>query len=305
MDCRQIQTLFTAYTDQELDQRNLLLFEQHLRSCSHCFEELECFQKILLRLRMVEPLTAPSGLLPGIHEKLARRGIGYRLGLTFKKIFAPLSLTAGASAMTVAVTIAFFTHTSKSPESPAVINDSLARQETRAPSSPAAPVASMNIDPNPGRRFSDQLLLTPSAFSGRALEEDRSPHSLYKYWLHGDQNSSGNALSWHLKPGPADTSLLMPQWHRQQIGMPLMPDVTIRVHHLSHEGLENLHRHVQEAGNWQTRCYHHDFFLVLLNPGEIDALYSLLQQHRMPFSSLSFHDADRLAQKPLLVAVRL
>jgi hypothetical protein len=308
MDCGQIQSLYTACTDQELDEQNILLFKKHLEACPHCRREWEDFREILRRLKAVESLPAPSDLLPGIHEKLARRSLGQRLERAFHKIFAPISLTAGASAMAAAVLIAFFINTGSAPRPDSPVTpfpEGMALQESNSASLPI-PIATIpaSLDPGMTRRPAGQLSLTPSIFSGQTADGDRSAHLFYQSLLSREQNDSGHPSSCQRR-GDSDSNLFIPQSHIQQIGMPLMPDITIRIPHLSPNGLDRLHGHIKEAGNWQTRCYHRDYFIVLLNPGEIDMLYSLLQQHRLPFSSHGAQDADRLSQKPLLVAIRL
>jgi hypothetical protein len=309
MNCGQIQTLYTACSDQELDEQNLLLFEKHLEVCPHCRREWEDFREVLRRLRAVESLPAPSGLLPGIHEKLARRSLGHRLRQAFHKILAPISLTAGASAMAAAMLIAFFINPGSAPRTNSPVTpfqNGIALQETTPDSSPGPITAiPVNLDPGMTRRPAGQLSLAPSIFSGQSTGGDRSSHLFYQYLLDREQNDPSQASSCQRHLDAADSGLFIPQSHLQQIGMPLMPDITIRIPHLSPNGLDRLHNHIKEAGNWQTRCYHRDYFIVLLNPGDIDMLYGLLQQHRLPFSSHTAQDADRLSQKPLLVAIRL
>jgi hypothetical protein len=309
MDCGQIQTLYTAYTDQELDEHNLLLFEKHLRACPRCQREWEDFRKILHRLAAVEPLPAPSGLLPGIHEKLARPGIGNRLAQAFHKILAPISLTAGASAMAAAMLIVFLVSPGSAPGPNAPNTSSpegIALQEPLSAYLPP-PLATIpiSLDTGMSRRPADQLSLTSSMLSGQTAGSDRSAQLFYQYLLNREQTYSGHATGWQQRFESADAGLFIPRSHIQQIGMPLMPDITIRLPHLSPDGLDRLHSHIKETGAWQTRCYHHDYFVVLLNPGDIEVLYSLLQQHHLPFSSHSTQEADRLSRKPLLVAIRL
>lgn len=290
MDCGQIQSLFTAYQDGELDQRNLLPFERHLAACPHCAREWQDFRKTLRMLQGVKPLPVPPDLLSGIHGKLAGAGFGARLGRALGKIFTPVPLTAAASliAAALAVSVVIKTHTVSNPKVPDAALSRTAQTEmvsSRTPPLATLPV-SLDLPATRAPLWSPQLLGSErNSYYRSLLEHEGAEISLLAHFL-------------PMENPAASTSA--PGW---QLGAPLVPDVTIRVHHLSPEGMKWLHDRIKKEGRWQTHLYSRDFFVVLVEPGDLPALYNLLQRQHLPFSSHSLQKTER-ARKTLLVAVR-
>lgn len=299
MDCGQIQSLFTAYHDGELAQRNLLPFERHLADCPHCAREWQAFQSTLRLLQEIKPLPVPPDLFAGIHEKLAekhprekhvRKKPGPRLGWILQKLLTPVPLTAAASltAAALALTLIVKPHTSSGPPvSPAAAPAPIARVSGQRP-----PVVTLPVSLGQPETYFFNLA-PPFHGAGGAS------------WY---QNVMENEVAGRPEPNPYVHIIVPvenpPSSTRWQIDQPLIPDVIIRMHHLSPEGMRWLHDRVKEKGRWQTRLYSKNYFLVLVNPNDLSALYNLLQQQHLPFSSYPLSGTGRTAHKSLVVAVR-
>jgi hypothetical protein len=296
MDCGQTQSLFTAYHDGELDQRNLLLVEHHLAACGHCGREWQDFQKTLQLLHEVKPLPVPQDLLPGIHEKLAGGGLGARLERILQKLFAPVPLTAAAS-LTAAIFVALFLikpHIGFTPETQ-VLAPSARIAQVNQPERLEPPLVTMPV--SLGRPTADLFNYAPqipgserTSYYRSVLEHEGIDFSLLA--------PSGYRIS----VGESQIAEDAPKWW--QIGRPLVPDVTIRMHHLSPAEMKWLHNRIKKEGRWQTRLYSQDYFLVVVDPGELSTLYNLLQRQHLLFFSQSFPETGQAVQRPLLVAVR-
>jgi hypothetical protein len=318
MDCGQIQKLFTAYRDQELKHQNLLSFEKHLTTCPHCTKDWNDFQEILRRLQAVATLPAPPDLLPSIHEKIDRSHFGQKLARIFQKIFAPVPLTAAASTMGAILLLAVYFDLGSAPgidlqTISAEQMDTSQIRNTFMPQLPTRPAAL--TDPglhgrSPAEGFHRPPAVQPSAIpsflSNPPAGTEDSAHLFYQYLIERDQADLARAYPWQYSLDSADRSLFIPELHKIQIGAPLTPDITILIRHLSPAGLDHLHRQIQEEGNWQTRRYHHNHFLVLVNPEDLSSLYGLLQRHRLPFSAHGdgIRKGERSAHEPLLIAIR-
>jgi len=72
MNCTTTQDMFSAMADGELNTTDVNRFENHLATCHHCKQEWHFFKESLVWLQEIEPVAAPTNLLPGIHAKLER-----------------------------------------------------------------------------------------------------------------------------------------------------------------------------------------------------------------------------------------
>ncbi|MDA8165562.1 MAG: zf-HC2 domain-containing protein [Desulfobacteraceae bacterium] len=285
MDCEHIRSLFTACQDREISPPDLLAFEAHLAACPHCAREWQDFRKTLRLLQEMRPLPVPSDLLPGIHEKLGQRRGKTRLQELLQRFFPPLPTTAASlAAAALAVMVLIKTHDVSGPETSVL--------------APSAPIA--RVEPLDAQEPS----LTMPVSVGQPAGDDAGflPYAAI----------SRPPFPFLLKREATESDLLA-AWHDQVAAMgiegPLggpssAPDIVVKVHHLSPEGMDWLHRRIDREGRWQTRGDSRDRFLVLVDPGELSAFYELLQRQHLPFSVHSSPVFERDARKPLLVSVR-
>jgi hypothetical protein len=315
MDCGQIQASFTSYQDQELDRQHSQLFEHHLANCPRCAREWHDFLAILRQLDTVPRLPPPPDLLPGIYAKLEHRSFGQTLSQALARIFSPLPLTAAASGMAVILLTTILTGPGSIPgigkeTAPSTERRELPEALTSITPPPATSQLTMieaagsGLQQPGGIHLLSPMTFTPLGRPGQHGETEISPHhSYYHYLAAREQIDPATSYFWQ-HVDPVAYNFLNHHNHKPRIGTPLQPDVTIRVQQLSPEELDRLHNHIQKAGNWQTRCYHHAYLLVLLNPGELEALLSLLERHRLPFFSQVSLEAGRSPHQMLLVAIR-
>lgn len=73
MHCSDIQVMFSAYSESELDATQTARLVEHLARCPECAREWHYFSESRRLLKAVPLEPVPADFLPGIHQKLAGR----------------------------------------------------------------------------------------------------------------------------------------------------------------------------------------------------------------------------------------
>ena len=159
MQCTEIQTLFTDFADNALGREELHALTDHLLGCPACALEWRDFQKTLNLVHSIEALPPPTDLLPGIHRKLAKRGMFDRAWTLVEALNFSLSIPAAAAIFTVAMLAGFLLKnsplepTSLFPSAPPAQISALRLGEVPTPKrQPIAPNAMFAVSHNGGRQ---------------------------------------------------------------------------------------------------------------------------------------------------------
>lgn len=110
MDCSRISSLFSAGLDHELDQASRSAFDDHLGSCPACRREWRLFQATVARVRGLEPLTPPLGILSGVQARLEQPAPGDlmgRLAAYWRRLDFSVSLPTAVATVALAMIMAF------------------------------------------------------------------------------------------------------------------------------------------------------------------------------------------------------
>ena len=126
MQCTDAHMLFTDFADNTLGREELHALTDHLLGCQTCATEWREFQQILSLMHNLETQTPPADLLPGIHAKLAQRGIFDRAWALVESLNFSLSIPAAAAIFTLAMLAGFLLKTSHL-EQPGVLSSRPAR----------------------------------------------------------------------------------------------------------------------------------------------------------------------------------
>lgn len=112
MDCSRISSLFSTGLDQELAAADQAAFDQHLGRCPDCRRQWRLFQATVARVRGLEPLTPPLGILSGIQARLAEAepesaNIFSRLVAAWRRLELSVSLPTAVATVALALIMAF------------------------------------------------------------------------------------------------------------------------------------------------------------------------------------------------------
>ena len=90
MDCKQIRDLFSNYIEQQLDEKELIDFEKHMKECEECGYEFYEFEKMILKIKQIKDLEPPGDLKSKIMAKVIaeeNRRLNNKI-LNFRKYFS-------------------------------------------------------------------------------------------------------------------------------------------------------------------------------------------------------------------------
>ena len=181
MQCTEAQTLFTDFADNTLGREELHALTDHLLGCQTCSNEWREFQQILSLMHNLETQTPPADLLPGIHAKLAQRGIFDRAWALVESLNFSLSIPAAAAIFTLAMLAGFLLKTSPL-EPPVALSSRPSRISATSHGElltprrlPIAPNTMFAVSHDGGRRNEH---LAPLASTTRLPPADRTPRLL-------------------------------------------------------------------------------------------------------------------------------
>jgi hypothetical protein len=243
MQCTEIQPLFTDFADNTLAREELHALTDHLLGCPACALEWREFQQTLNLVHSLEAQAPPADLLPGIHAKLAKRGMFDRAWALVESLNFSLSIPAAAAIFTIAMLAGFLLKTSplEQPEifsaRSARLNTTLQQGEILTPRRLSiAPNAMFAVSHNGGPQGGDLVPLTRTALAPQLVPENGARHLL-------------------------------------------SPDMHVLIENIGHDNQvvffrEMLHR------NWQLRRISTSLFLVHLPQAELGDFHELLGHYR-------------------------
>lgn len=133
MQCPETQPLFTDFADNALGREELHALTDHLLGCQTCAQEWREFQQTLSLVHSIETVPPPADLLPGIHRKLAKRGLFDRAWALVEALNFSLPIPAAAAIFTIAMLAGF------------LLKNSPLEQHTILPAPPAR-VSALRLD---------------------------------------------------------------------------------------------------------------------------------------------------------------
>ncbi len=181
MQCTEAQPLFTDFADNTLSREELHTLTDHLLGCPTCAQEWREFQQTLTLVHNLETHAPPADLLPGIHAKLAHRGIFDRAWALVESLNFSLSVPAAAAIFTIAMLAGFLLKTS-SLEQPTIFPARSARLqqgEVLTPRRlPLAQNAMFAVSHNGGQQGGDLVPLNRTALATHLAPENAAPYLL-------------------------------------------------------------------------------------------------------------------------------
>lgn len=181
MQCTEAQPLFTDFADNTLSREELHALTDHLLGCPACALEWREFQQTLNLVHSLETQAPPADLLPGIHAKLAQRGIFDRAWALVETLNFSLSIPTAAAIFTIAMLAGFLLKTSPL-EQPGLLPSRSARLqqgEVLTPRRlPIAQNAMFAVSHDGGQQGGDLVPLTRTALATQLIPENDAPHLL-------------------------------------------------------------------------------------------------------------------------------
>lgn len=110
MDCSRITSLFSAGLEQELAEVEQEAFDHHLESCPGCQRQWRLFQATVARVRELEPLSPPLGILSGIQAGLEQPSpptFAARLLAGWRRLNFSVSMPTAVATVALAMIMAF------------------------------------------------------------------------------------------------------------------------------------------------------------------------------------------------------
>ena len=189
MQCTEIQTLFTDFADNALGREDLHNLTDHLLGCPTCAQEWREFQQTLSLVHNLEALSPPADLLPGIHRKLAKKGMFDRVRALVEALNFSLSIPAAAAIFTVAMLAGFLLKNAPqeqpgiSPSAPTQVS-ALRLGEVPTPKrQPIAPNAMFAVSHNGGRQSENMEPLAQTVLANHPTM-DNDAHRLLSPDMH-------------------------------------------------------------------------------------------------------------------------
>ena len=181
MQCTNVQPLFTDFADNTLGREELHALTDHLLGCPACALEWREFQQTLNLMHNLETQAPPADLLPGIHAKLAHRGIFDRAWALVESLNFSLSIPAAAAIFTIAMLAGFLLKTSPL-EQPSIFPSRSARLQQGEVLTPKRPPIAQNamfaVSHDGGQQGGDLVPLTRTALATQLVPENDAPHLL-------------------------------------------------------------------------------------------------------------------------------
>lgn len=264
MQCTEARSLFTDFADNTLARLELHTLTDHLLGCRACALEWREFQQTLNLMHSLEPQASPPDLLPGIHAKLAQKGVFSRAWDVIESLNFSLSIPAAAAIFTIAMIAGFLLKTSPM-EQPDIFHPRTARTGTLQQSEI---IATRRAPAEAGNMFAVSHGGTPQDMSLMPLAQ--------------------TALATHLPPDNDAPRLLSPDMH-------VLIENIDRAHQA---GLfrEMLHR------NWHLHRINSDLFLVHLPQAELGDFHALLSRHRFALMPAAAAESRFGSDKEVLTA---
>jgi hypothetical protein len=241
MQCPETQTLFTDFADNTLGREELHTLTGHLLDCPSCALEWREFQQTLTLVHSIEALPPPADLLPGIHRKLAKRGIFGRAWALIEALNFSLSIPAAAAVFTIAMLAGF------------LLKNSPQEQPGIFPSAPAQ-VSALRLGevPTPRRQPIAPNAMFAVSHNGGRQNENLEPLGQTVLATHPTMANDAHRL--------------------------LSPDMHVLIADADHDSQvalfqEMLHR------NWQIHRMAANVFLIHLPQTELEDFHELLGQH--------------------------
>lgn len=242
MQCTEAQSLFTEFADNTLAREELHALTDHLLGCPACAREWREFQQTLNLVHSLETQAPPADLLPGIHAKLAKRGMFDRAWALIESLNFSLSIPAAAAIFTIAMLAGFLLKTSplEQPDlSPARSARLGALQQGEIPTArrlPIAPHAMFAVSHNGGQQGGDLVPLPRTALAPQLIPENGARHLL-------------------------------------------SPDMHVLIENIGHDNQVILFREMLHR-NWQIHRMSTSLFLVHLPQAELGDFHELLGYYR-------------------------
>ncbi len=114
MNCQKIIKLLNPYVDQILDAESTQQVEEHLKSCSACYEEYLKLKQVVSALNSISPQPAPENLTENIMAKISQEDIQIQsswMDLLKRRISIPRFSFRLIGAAAVAALVVFFAFT--------------------------------------------------------------------------------------------------------------------------------------------------------------------------------------------------
>jgi len=264
MQCTQTQPLFTDFADNTLGREELHALTDHLLGCPTCAQEWREFQQTLSLVHSLEAQAPPADLLPGIHLKLAKKGMLDRLWPLAEKLNFSLSIPAAAAIFTIAMLAGFLLKTSPMeqpglfPSRPARIS-ALRQGELLTPRRPPiAPKAMFAVSHNGGQQGGDLEPLPRTALATHLAPENDAPHLL-------------------------------------------SPDMHVILAGIDHDSQVAFFQEMLQR-NWYIHRINSSLFLVHLPQAELGDFHDLLGRHRFALMPAAAADASFGGGKSVLTA---
>ena len=264
MQCTEAQTLFTDFADNTLGREELHALTDHLLGCQTCANEWREFQQILSLMHNLETQTPPADLLPGIHAKLAQRGILDRAWALVESLNFSLSIPAAAAIFTLAMLAGFLLKTS-----------------------PLEPPVALSSRPARISATSHGELLTP-----RRLPI--APNTMFAVSHYGGSRSELLASLAQTAP----TTRRPAADHTRRL---LSPDIHVLIEKIDHESQVALCREIVRH-NWQLHRITANLFLVHLPQAELGNFHELLDRHHYALAPAAAAEAQFGNGKTVLTA---
>lgn len=257
--------LFTDFADNTLAREELHALTGHLLDCQACALEWREFQQTLTLLHGLETKNPPADLLPGIHAKLAKRGIFDRAWAIAETLNFSLSIPAAATIFTIAMLAGFLLKNSPSEQTgffqsnSARISASNQGALLAASRPPVVPSVMFAVSHDGWRRGRDMGPLVRTALA---------PHP--------DTASNTNRL-----------------WS---------PDIHVLIENIDPESRVALCRKILRH-NWQIHHMTGSLFLVHLPQADLEAFHEILDRHRFAMMPAAAAETGFAHDKKVLTAV--
>lgn len=233
--------LFTDFSDNTLAREELHALTDHLLGCPGCSQEWREFQQTLTLVHSIETQPAPADLLPGIHEKLAQKGIFNRIWSLVETLNFSLSIPAAAAIFTIAMLAGFLLKTS--PMEQAGIFQSPATQVSALPQGGILRDRRPPLVPN---------AMFPLSHNGGNIGGNFAPVTLRALATHPTRDNDSFRL--------------------------LSPDIHVLVENLDHDSQIALFQEMEHQ-NWQLHRINSNLYLVHLPQTDMENFRILLGRH--------------------------
>lgn len=264
MQCTEIHALFTDFADNTLAREELHALTDHLLGCPACALEWREFQQTLDLVHSLEPQAPPADLLPGIHAKLAKRGIFDRAWAFVESLNFSLSIPAAAAIFTIAMLAGFLLKNSPL-EQPDIFPARSARLgalqqgEVLTPRRlPIAPNTMFAVSHNGGQQGGDLVPLTRTALAPHLVPDNNAHHLL-------------------------------------------SPDMHVLIEDIDHDNQVVLFREMLHR-NWQIHRINTSLFLVHLPQAELGDFHELLGHYRFALMPAAAAETEFGGNKQVLTA---